>query len=89
MSYTKEQRRIYNIVYNERLRNRRRHLSSIPIDPEIKPVPEPLPLKYEPVYCSSFGCGKILSSTEALFGRKCTGCQNEKKPDVISVIKFR
>lgn len=27
---------------------------------------------YEPQYCSTFGCGRILSLQESLFGNKCT-----------------
>jgi len=34
------------------------------------------------VYCSVFGCGRVLSATEKLFGDKCIHCvdKQQKKP---------
>lgn len=34
-------------------------------------------IKFNPEICSNFGCNKILTHTEKLFGSKCISCQNE------------
>ena len=42
------------------------------------PVTDESYLHIEPVYCSVFGCGKLLTLMEKLLGRKCSECQNKK-----------
>ena len=41
----------------------------------------------EPVYCSWFGCGKILSLDEQRCGDKCITCQNIEPIDINNYIK--
>ena len=48
-------------------------------------------MRSEPVVntCAKFGCGKELSLTEALAGKHCTRCANEKPINIMKVLKFK
>ena len=37
----------------------------------------------EQIYCSHFGCGKILTLQEQLFGNKCIECKSKVKTDPV------
>ena len=94
MAYTKEQVSEYNRQYRIRAKlERELELQMAKLRPvEVKPKPDKaviIPITYQPVYCSSFGCGKILTPTESLCGSKCIKCLNEKKVDIMNVLKFK
>ncbi len=40
-------------------------------------------------YCVVFGCGRLLSLMENLYGGKCVSCMSKKKIDPTLIIKFR
>jgi len=37
---------------------------------------------HEPVYCKTFGCGKVLSLVETRYGDKCISCQGKQNPNL-------
>ena len=87
--YSKEDRRIYMQVWAEKRKLRRLGISSLIPEPIVLPPMEPLPLNGNRRLCSTFGCGKVLTSTESLCGNKCIDCQNKKPIDPTLVIKFK
>jgi hypothetical protein len=78
-SYTKDQKRLYNAYYREVVlaKKQKREYRIIPkVIPYWNMVAEELTGTER--CCSTFGCGKKLSSQEALFGNTCIAHQQKK-----------
>lgn len=53
------------------------------------PITIPMHVIPEPATCRTFGCGKTLTMQESLFGDVCINCQQVKRVDIMSVLKFK
>jgi len=42
----------------------------------------------EPVICKWFGCGKTLTAREQVFGDRCQDHTEQKKIDIMMVLKY-